>query len=45
MLGRYFVSHVLQFQFHKAMCDAAGHTGPLLRCDVYNSQEAGKLLG
>merc|ERR1712212_1027863 len=27
------------------MCDASGHTGPLLRCDVYNSKEAGKLLG
>ncbi|XP_038076505.1 angiotensin-converting enzyme-like [Patiria miniata] len=42
---RYFVSHILQFQFHKAMCEAAGHTGDLLKCDVYNSQEAGKLLG
>ncbi|XP_071788169.1 angiotensin-converting enzyme-like isoform X1 [Asterias amurensis] len=42
---RYFISHVLQFQFHKSMCDAAQHTGPLLRCDIYQSKEAGKLLG
>ncbi|XP_022084569.1 angiotensin-converting enzyme-like isoform X2 [Acanthaster planci] len=42
---RYFVSLILQFQFHKAMCDAAGHTGALLKCDVYNSTDAGKLLG
>ncbi|XP_021364030.1 angiotensin-converting enzyme-like [Mizuhopecten yessoensis] len=42
---RYFISHVVQFQFHKALCDAAGHTGPLHKCDIYQSKEAGKLLG
>ncbi|GAU87321.1 hypothetical protein RvY_00195-2 [Ramazzottius varieornatus] len=31
---RYFVSFILQFQFHKAMCQEAGYTGPLHRCDV-----------
>ncbi|XP_052094708.1 uncharacterized protein LOC127730371 [Mytilus californianus] len=41
---RYFISYVVQFQFHKALCDAAGHTGPLHRCDIYRSKEAGKLL-
>lgn len=42
---RYFVSFVIQFQFHKALCDAAKHTGSLHTCDIYQSKEAGKLLG
>ncbi|NXQ63440.1 ACE enzyme, partial [Anthoscopus minutus] len=42
---RYFVSFVIQFQFHQALCDAAGHKGPLHTCDIYQSQEAGKILG
>ncbi|KAM8945786.1 angiotensin-converting enzyme [Pelodytes ibericus] len=41
---RYFVSFVLQFQFHKALCEAAKHTGPLHTCDIYKSKEAGNLL-
>ncbi|XP_051894867.1 angiotensin-converting enzyme isoform X2 [Pristis pectinata] len=41
---RYFVSFILQFQFHKALCNASGHTGPLHQCDIYNSTAAGKLL-
>lgn len=41
---RYFISLVLQFQFHEALCKASGHMGPLHRCDIYNSKEAGKLL-
>ncbi|CAL8283607.1 unnamed protein product [Merluccius merluccius] len=42
---RYFVSFIIQFQFHKALCNAAKHQGPLHTCDIYTSQEAGKLLG
>lgn len=42
---RYFVSFVIQFQFHKALCNAANHTGPLHTCDIYKSKEAGTLLG
>uniref|UniRef100_A0A669CV57 Angiotensin-converting enzyme n=1 Tax=Oreochromis niloticus TaxID=8128 RepID=A0A669CV57_ORENI len=42
---RYFVSFVIQFQFHKALCNAAKHNGPLYTCDIYQSKEAGKLLG
>uniref|UniRef100_A0A8D0GV64 Angiotensin-converting enzyme n=1 Tax=Sphenodon punctatus TaxID=8508 RepID=A0A8D0GV64_SPHPU len=42
---RYFVSFVIQFQFHEALCKAAGHTGPLHKCDIYQSKEAGTLLG
>ncbi|XP_030364883.1 angiotensin-converting enzyme isoform X1 [Strigops habroptila] len=42
---RYFISFVIQFQFHQALCAAAGHTGPLHTCDIYQSKEAGKILG
>ncbi|MEM6994350.1 MAG: M2 family metallopeptidase [Myxococcota bacterium] len=42
--ARYFLAHILQFQFHKAMCDAAGHEGPLHTCSIYESKEAGKKL-
>ncbi|XP_072016685.1 angiotensin-converting enzyme 2-like [Amphiura filiformis] len=41
---RYYIRTIIQFQFHKGMCDAAGHTGPLHRCDIYNSKEAGDKL-
>lgn len=39
---RYFLSHVLQFQFYKSLCDASGHTGPLYTCNFANNPEAGK---
>nr|XP_021489952.1 angiotensin-converting enzyme-like [Meriones unguiculatus] len=42
---RYFLSLVLQFQLHEALCRAAGHVGPLHQCDIYNSKVAGKVLG
>ncbi|MBC7991209.1 MAG: M2 family metallopeptidase [Luteimonas sp.] len=38
---RYFLSHVLQFQFYKALCDAAGYKGPLNECSFYGNKEAG----
>ena len=38
---RYFLSHILQFQFYKALCDAAGHQGPLHTCSYYGNAEAG----
>ena len=41
---RYFLAHVLQFQFHKSMCEASGHEGPLHTCSVYESKEAGAKL-
>jgi peptidyl-dipeptidase A len=41
---RYFLAAVLQFQFHKSMCAAAGHTGPLHTCSVYGSKAAGDRL-
>ncbi|WP_414830685.1 M2 family metallopeptidase [Alteromonas sp. H39] len=41
---RYFLAHILQFQFHKALCDIAGDEGPLNRCSIYGREEAGKAL-
>jgi peptidyl-dipeptidase A len=41
---RYFLAHILQFQFHRAMCRDAGYEGPLYRCSVYGSEEAGARL-
>ena len=34
---RYFLARILQFQFHRALCQAAGQTGPLHRCSIYGS--------
>nr|CAD7404037.1 unnamed protein product [Timema poppensis] len=51
LCSRYFVAHILQFQFHKALCIAAGqydptdpNTQPLHKCDIYNSTAAGQKL-
>jgi peptidyl-dipeptidase A len=42
---RYFLSFILQFQFQKALCDAAGHKGPLADCSIYGNKEAGRKFG
>ncbi|MDX1442422.1 MAG: M2 family metallopeptidase [Gammaproteobacteria bacterium] len=39
---RYFLARILQFQFYDALCDAAGHEGPLYQCSFFGSEEAGK---
>lgn len=41
---RYFLAHILQFQFQRALCDAAGFEGPLHECSIYGSKEAGTKL-
>ena len=41
---RYFLAHILQFQFHRALCEAAGVEGPLHRCSIFGSREAGARL-
>lgn len=41
---RYFLARILQFQFYKAACDAAGWKGPLHRCSFYGNKEVGKRL-
>ena len=41
---RYFLAHILQFQFHRSLCEAAGYEGPLNRCSIYGNEEAGRRL-
>jgi peptidyl-dipeptidase A len=41
---RYFIAHVLQFQFHRALCREAGYKGPLHRCSIYGNKQAGAKL-
>jgi peptidyl-dipeptidase A len=41
---RYFLATILQFQFHRALCKGAGHTGPLHTCSIYGNKEAGKRI-
>jgi peptidyl-dipeptidase A len=38
---RYFLAHILQFQFYKAMCREAGYKGPLYGCSFYDNKQAG----
>ncbi|MEZ0470536.1 M2 family metallopeptidase [Luteimonas salinilitoris] len=39
---RYFLSHILQFQFYRALCDASGYDGPLYDCSFYGDEAAGQ---
>jgi len=41
---RYFLAHILQFQFHRALAREAGLSGPLHRASIYGSKEAGRRL-
>ena len=42
--SRYFLAHIQQFEFHKALCEISGNTDPIHRCSIYNSKEAGTAL-
>jgi peptidyl-dipeptidase A len=42
--ARYFLASILQFQFYRSMCRAAGQTGPLYACSFYGSKDAGAKL-
>ncbi|CAN0506401.1 unnamed protein product [Ectocarpus sp. 12 AP-2014] len=42
--SRYFLARILQFQFYKAACDAAGWEGPLHRCSFYGNKQVGAKL-
>lgn len=43
---RYFLAHVLQFQFHRALARVADGKGPLHRYSIFGSKEAGaRLIG
>lgn len=39
---RYFMAHILQFQFQRSLCEAAGFSGPLHECSVYGNKQAGE---
>jgi peptidyl-dipeptidase A len=41
---RYFLATVLQYQFHRALCRAAGHQGPLHACSIFGNKLAGAKL-
>ena len=41
---RYFIAHILQYQFHRALCRVAGHQGPLHQCSIYGNKAAGERL-
>ena len=41
---RYFLAQILQFQFHRALCEVAGVDGPLHRCSIFESEAAGRRL-
>jgi peptidyl-dipeptidase A len=41
---RYFLADILQFQFHRALCETAGHKGPLNTCSIYGNKKAGEKL-
>ncbi len=42
--ARYFLAHILQFQFHRALCREAGYKGPLNRCSIYGNKQVGEKL-
>jgi peptidyl-dipeptidase A len=42
--SRYFLAHILQFQFHRALCKEAGYSGPLHGCSIYGNRQAGSKL-
>jgi peptidyl-dipeptidase A len=42
--ARYFLAIILQYQFHRALCNEAGFTGPLHRCSIYGNKAAGAKL-
>jgi peptidyl-dipeptidase A len=41
---RYFLATILQFQFHRALCEEAGYEGPLHLCSIYDNDAAGHKL-
>ncbi len=41
---RYFLARIYQFQFHRALCKAAGHKGSLDTCSIYGNKNAGEKL-
>ncbi|MCM8556893.1 M2 family metallopeptidase [Sphingomicrobium sediminis] len=42
--ARYFLAHILQFQFYEAACEIAEWDGPLHRCSFYGNENVGARL-
>ncbi len=42
--ARYFLAHIMQFQFFKAAAEISGWEGPLHRCSFYGNKEVGRKL-
>ena len=42
--AKYFLAAVLQFQLHRALCQTAGHAGPLHECSIFGNAAAGAKL-
>jgi peptidyl-dipeptidase A len=42
--ARYFLARILQYQFHRALCEIAGFEGPVHRCTIYGNAQAGERL-
>lgn len=42
--ARYFLARILQFQFHRSLCEISGNKGPIHRCSIYGNQQAGERL-
>jgi peptidyl-dipeptidase A len=40
----YFLARIYQFQFHAALCKAAGYSGPLDQCSIHDDKRAGAKL-
>jgi peptidyl-dipeptidase A len=40
----YFLARIYQFQFHAALCKAAGYSGPLDQCSIHDNKAAGARL-
>jgi len=38
---RYFLAHILEFQFYRSLCRESGYKGQLNRCTFFGSKEAG----
>jgi len=42
--ARYFLAHILQFQWHRDLCRGMGYEGPLYLCSIYGNKEAGEKI-
>jgi peptidyl-dipeptidase A len=41
---RYFLARILQYQFHRSLCEIVGAGGGVHRCSIYGDRRAGQRL-